>query len=125
MISSRLRPSTITIYAYAGDDVNRKPTYTRTLVSKVFLDLDYQTAQERRGIASKDTAQVVIDLTVSPMSSLNFPPNSFFVEGDCSDTIPAKSKQEIAAARKVYEINRAWCPPCGRETPVILELYAR
>lgn len=125
MISARLRPATITLYAYTGVDAQRKPVYSRTVLAGVFLDKDYQTAQERRGIATKDTAQVIIDLAATPLASLAFPVNSFFVEGECADTLPAKSKQEVAAERKVYEINRAWSPPCGRPEPATLEIYAR
>lgn len=125
MISARLRQSTITLYTYTGVDGNKKPVYSRQVIVGVFLDKDYQTALERRGIATKDTAQVIIDLAATPLSSYTFPVNSFFVEGNCTDTLPAKSKQEIAAERVVYNINRASLPPNGREFPSILEIYAR
>ena len=125
MISARLRQAIITLYAYMGVDALKKPVYSRQVIAGVFFDKDYQTAQEKRGIATKDTAQVIIDLAAAPLASFPFPVNSFFVEGECADTLPAKSKQEIAAERKVYEINRVWLPPNGRAFPSILEIYAR
>ena len=125
MISARLRQSTITLYTYTGVDALKKPVYSRQVIAGVFFDKDYQTAQEKRGIATKDTAQVIIDLAATPLSAYTFPVNSFFVDGTCTDTVPAKSKQEIAAERKVYDINRVWLPPNGRAFPSILEIYAR
>jgi len=57
----------------------------------------------------KDKAQVVIDLNATPPSTLNFPANSFFVEGVVTDLPPTKTKQQI--------------PPCGRTSAVTLEIY--
>jgi len=125
MISKRLRQHTITLYTYTGE-TDGKATYSRTVIAGVFLEKDYQHVMARRGITTKDVAQVVIDLTaVTVATTAEFTANSFFCEGTVTDTIPASTKQAIAAARPVYTISRVYFPPCGRPEPVIMELYGR
>lgn len=123
MISARLRPDTITLYVYTGTDARRRPTYSREVLSGVFLEKEYQSVMERRGIAVKDRAQVIIDVNATPPSTFTFPANSFFVEGDVADLPPTKSKQDIGKERTVWTITRALVPPCGRTSAVTLELY--
>jgi hypothetical protein len=123
MISARLRQSTITLYVATGMDAQRRPTYSREVLAGVFLEKEYQSVMERRGIAVKDKAQVVIDLNATPPSTLNFPANSFFVEGVVTDLPPTKTKQQIGAERTVWTITRALVPPCGRTSAVTLEIY--
>jgi len=123
MISARLRQSTITLYVYTGVDAQRRPTYSREVLAGVFLEKEYQSVMERRGIAVKDKAQVIIDLNATPLSTFNFPANSFFVEGVVTDLPPTKTKQQIGAERTVWTITRALVPPCGRTSAVTLEIY--
>ena len=123
MISQRLRPATITLYVYTGVDAQKRPLYTREVLAGVFLEKEYQSVMERRGIAVKDKAQVIIDLNATPPSTFNFPPNSFFVEGVVADLPPTKTKQAIGNERTVWTITRALVPPCGRTSPVTMEIY--
>lgn len=124
MISARLRQDTVTLYVYAGE-VEGEPSYTRTVLTGVFFEKDYQHVKANSGIQTQDTAQLIIDLEATPVA-LSFPANSFFVSGEVADEVPgSKTKQSMAAERTVYTISRAYLPPNGRVLPNILELYAR
>ena len=124
MISARLRRDTITLYTYKGLDVDKKPSYDRLVIRGVFFEKDYALVMERRGVTTRDSAQVVIDLVATPVV-VTMTPNSFFVSGECTDEVPPKTKQELAVERQVYTISRSYFPPNGRASATILELYAR
>ena len=90
MISKRLRQHTITLYTYTGETAG-VATYSRTVIAGVFLEKDYQHVMARRGITTKDVAQVIIDLSAVTVATVaEFTANSFFCEGTVTDTIAVR-----------------------------------
>lgn len=130
-ISRRARPHTITLYNYLSTTAG-VAAYQRTVVKRVYLDLSYQQRLSQRGVATEDTAQLILDLRdteatgdrtfISPwdwalltteQKALHFTfmtQHDFFIANEVSETLPTATKQDMITKYQCLSVNSVSVP---------------
>ncbi len=146
IISRRARPHTITLYNYLSTTAG-VAAYQRTVISRVSLDTNYQQRLSQRGVATEDTAQLIIDLRdIDATNDRTFLPaqawqqltavqkalyftfgatNDFFIQGTATETLPTTTKQQMIAKYQCFGVTAAGIPASDSSGPVIVEVTGK
>ena len=144
IISRRSRPNTITLYNYVST-ANSVATYQRTVIERVYLDPTYQHRLAQKGVATQDTAQLIIDTRDMATTSNRVymsakawaalatktgyftfnPATDFFVDGNVADTMPSVTKQQMIAKYTCISVTSVATPASDSDSVVTIEVLGR
>lgn len=145
-ISRRARPHTITVYNYVSTTAG-VATYQRTVLQQVHLDKSYQQRLSLRGVATTDTALLILDLldTLATDNRTFIPAESwaalttlqkagrftfrasddFFVEGTSTETLPSTTKAAMQGLHRLFAVSQVSDPAHDTATAQVLEVTAK